>query len=123
MRPKTCHTNTSRCPKVSYHRTVLADIIWDSSVRAISRYTRYFYNNIRKVFRNIMNYFPYKIHHAKHLLDTEKPQRLSSVVCFLNRMSIDLSWPWNIMWSDEVRAQHWVAHAIAAFELRKIGGG
>ncbi|GFR14006.1 hypothetical protein TNCT_385691 [Trichonephila clavata] len=35
-----------------------------SSARAVSRQTGYSYSTIRKVLRNIMNYFPYKIHHT-----------------------------------------------------------
>lgn len=72
-----------------------------SSARAVSRETGYSYSTVRKVLRNIMHYFPYKIHHTQQLLDRDKPQRLSFAVSFLNRMTVDLSWPWNILWSDE----------------------
>ncbi|GFU60434.1 hypothetical protein TNCV_3115081 [Trichonephila clavipes] len=54
---------------------------------------------VRKVLRNIMHYFPSKIHHTQELLDRDKPQRLSFAVSFLNIMNIDLSS--NILWSDE----------------------
>ncbi|GFS67843.1 uncharacterized protein TNCV_2295081 [Trichonephila clavipes] len=56
---------------------------------------------VRKVLRNIMHYFPSKIRHTQELLDRDKPQRLSFAVNFLNRMTVDLPWPWNILWSDE----------------------
>ncbi|GFU39748.1 transposable element tc3 transposase [Trichonephila clavipes] len=48
-----------------------------------------------------MHYFPYKICHTQELLDRDKLQRLSFAVNFLNRMTVDLSWPWNTLWSDE----------------------
>ncbi|GFV25785.1 uncharacterized protein TNCV_3867551 [Trichonephila clavipes] len=59
------------------------------------------HRTIRKALRNIMHYFPFKIRHTQELFDRDKPQCLSFSVNFLNRMTVDLSWPWNILRSDE----------------------
>ncbi|GFQ99970.1 DUF4817 domain-containing protein [Trichonephila clavata] len=40
-----------------------------SSAHAVSRQTDYSYNTVRKVLRNIMHYFPYKIRHTQELVD------------------------------------------------------
>ncbi|GFR04582.1 uncharacterized protein TNCT_353201 [Trichonephila clavata] len=50
----------------------------------------------------IMHY-PYKMRHTQELLDKDKTRRLSFEISFLNKMTVDLSWPWNILWSDETR--------------------
>ncbi|GFX75124.1 transposable element tc3 transposase [Trichonephila clavipes] len=48
-----------------------------------------------------MHYFPYKVHQTQELLDRVKLQHLSFVASFLNSITVDLPWPWNILWSDE----------------------
>ncbi|GFY33612.1 hypothetical protein TNCV_4593241 [Trichonephila clavipes] len=48
-----------------------------------------------KCTENIMLYSPYMNLQTKELLNRDKPQRLSFEVSFLNRMTVDLSWPWN----------------------------
>lgn len=47
------------------------------------------YSALRKVVRNIMNFFLYQIHHTD---ERDKLQRFAFAVCFLNRMTDDLSW-------------------------------
>ena len=48
-----------------------------------------------------MYYYPYKIHHTQELLDRDEPQRFTLAIHCLSRMSDDLSFPCNILWSDE----------------------
>ncbi|GBL75674.1 hypothetical protein AVEN_154985-1 [Araneus ventricosus] len=48
----------------------------------ISRETGFPYSTVRKVLRNIMHFFPYKIHFTQQTLDRDKPQRLAFAVVF-----------------------------------------
>ncbi|GFX82179.1 hypothetical protein TNCV_4398381 [Trichonephila clavipes] len=48
-----------------------------------------------KYSENIMHCFLYIIRRTQELLDRDKLQRLSFEINYLNRMSVDLSWPWN----------------------------
>ncbi|GFX17502.1 uncharacterized protein TNCV_3411021 [Trichonephila clavipes] len=99
-----------------------------SITHAVSRLTGYSYSTVRKVLRNLIHYFSYKICHTQELLDWDKPQRLPFAVSLLNRISVGLPWPWNILWSDEahfyfdgtVNIQNiYIQHT---FGLRKIHG-
>ena len=51
--------------------------------------------------RNIIHYFSYNMHHTQELLDMENHNGSHSQVRFLIKMVDDLSFPWNILWSDE----------------------
>ncbi|GFW89358.1 hypothetical protein TNCV_3966481 [Trichonephila clavipes] len=65
-----------------------------SSTIPVSRQTGYSYSTVRKVLRKHSVLLPIQ-NQIQELLDRDKPQRLSFKVIFLNRMTVDLSCPWN----------------------------
>lgn len=72
-----------------------------SSARGISRMLDMPISTVRKVLRNILRCYPYKITHVQQLLPADLESRGSFALRFLARMEVDNKWPWNILWSDE----------------------
>ncbi|GBL92848.1 hypothetical protein AVEN_4549-1 [Araneus ventricosus] len=58
-------------------------------------------NTVRKILRNILQYFSFKITHVQELVPADLPEREAFAPKFLARMEVDNSWPWNILWADE----------------------
>ncbi|KMQ82897.1 transposable element tc3 transposase [Lasius niger] len=72
-----------------------------SSARGMSRMLDMPISTVRKVLRNILRCYPYKITHVQQLLPADLKSRESFALQFLARMEVDKEWPWNILWSDE----------------------
>lgn len=73
----------------------------NASVPAIANEVDMPISTVRKVMRQILRYYPYKIQRVQQLIQGDTESRLSFSLQFLARMNVDNSWPWNILWSDE----------------------
>ncbi|GBM01472.1 hypothetical protein AVEN_209290-1 [Araneus ventricosus] len=59
------------------------------------------YSTERKILRRILNLYPYKIKSVHLLQDGDSEVRMNFALEFLARMVVDVTWSWNILWSDE----------------------
>lgn len=118
----TCHTGS--CSSVKTAVAALSQIseFGGNSGCAFSRQTGFSYSTVRKVLRDIMHYFLYKIHHSQKLLDRNKSEGLSFAVNFLNRMTVICHGLWIFCGTETLFSTSMTQsiHAIAAFGLRKI---
>ncbi|GBM86178.1 hypothetical protein AVEN_48190-1 [Araneus ventricosus] len=71
------------------------------SARRISRTLDKPVSTVRKILRNIMQCYPFKIMHVQELVPADLPKREAFALQFLSRMEVDTAWPWNILWTDE----------------------
>ncbi|GBL74144.1 hypothetical protein AVEN_231033-1 [Araneus ventricosus] len=71
------------------------------SARGISRTLDIPVSTIRKILRNILQCYPFKITHAQELVPADLPKREAFALQFLARMEVDNAWPWNILWTHE----------------------
>ncbi|GBN31554.1 hypothetical protein AVEN_252175-1 [Araneus ventricosus] len=71
------------------------------SVPVVSRVFYMPYSTVRKLLRRILNFYPYKIKPVHLLQDRDSEVRTTFALEFLARKVVDVTWPWNIMWSDE----------------------
>ncbi|GFW31807.1 DUF4817 domain-containing protein [Trichonephila clavipes] len=56
---------------------------------------------LRKIPRNILHCYPYKISHVQELLSSDLPTRETFALESLVRREVNNKWPWKILWSDE----------------------
>ncbi|GBM11019.1 hypothetical protein AVEN_1350-1 [Araneus ventricosus] len=56
---------------------------------------------VRKILRNILEYYPFKIKHIQELVPADLPKREAFDMQFHARIEVDNAWPWNILWTDE----------------------
>ncbi|GFX07036.1 uncharacterized protein TNCV_1556391 [Trichonephila clavipes] len=78
------------------------NVIGCSSARAVSRQLGVPYSTVWNVLRKVVHFFPYKIRHNQQLMANDREKRLTFALTFLARIEVDASWPWKILWSDEV---------------------
>ncbi|GBN37135.1 hypothetical protein AVEN_132367-1 [Araneus ventricosus] len=71
------------------------------SVTVVSRVLDMKYFTVRKILRRILNFYPYKIKPVHLLQDEDSEVRATFALEFLARMVVDVTCPWNIVWSDE----------------------
>ncbi|GBL93870.1 hypothetical protein AVEN_153630-1 [Araneus ventricosus] len=71
------------------------------SVPVVSRVLDMPYSTVRKILRRILNFYPYKIKPVRLLRNADSEVRTTFALEFLARMVVDVTWPWNILWSDE----------------------
>ncbi|GBN60589.1 hypothetical protein AVEN_209583-1 [Araneus ventricosus] len=71
------------------------------SVPVVSRVLDMPYSTVRKILRRILNFYPYKIKHAHLLQDVDSEVLITFALEFLARLVLDVTWPWNILWSEE----------------------
>ncbi|GBM35927.1 hypothetical protein AVEN_244991-1 [Araneus ventricosus] len=71
-------------------------------VPVISRILDMSYSTVRKILQRILNFYPYKIKPVHLLQDGDSEVRTAFALEFLARMVVDVTWPWNILWSDVV---------------------
>ncbi|GBM23410.1 hypothetical protein AVEN_138650-1 [Araneus ventricosus] len=55
----------------------------------------------RKILRNILQCYPFKITHIQELVPADLPKREAFTLQFLARMEVDNAWTWEILWTDE----------------------
>ncbi|GBN58974.1 hypothetical protein AVEN_243417-1 [Araneus ventricosus] len=60
-------------------------------------------STFRKILRNILQCYPFKITHVQELVPADLPKREAFALQFLARMKVDNAWPWKILWTDEAR--------------------
>ncbi|GBM45234.1 hypothetical protein AVEN_63841-1 [Araneus ventricosus] len=72
------------------------------SVPVVSRVLDMSYSTVQKILRRILNLYPYNFKPVHLLQDGDSEVRATFALQFLARMVVDVSWPWNILWSDEV---------------------
>ncbi|GBN54343.1 hypothetical protein AVEN_211422-1 [Araneus ventricosus] len=72
------------------------------SVPIVSRVLDMPYSTVRKILRRILNFYPYKIEHVNLLQDGDSDVGTTFALEFLARIVVDVTWSWNILWSDEV---------------------
>ncbi|GBN27936.1 hypothetical protein AVEN_216322-1 [Araneus ventricosus] len=58
-------------------------------------------STVRKILRNILQCYSFKIKHVQELVPADLPEREAVALQFLARMEVDNAWPWNILWTDE----------------------
>ncbi|GBM74277.1 hypothetical protein AVEN_109096-1 [Araneus ventricosus] len=58
-------------------------------------------STVRKILRNILQCYPFKITHVQELIPADLPKREAFALQFLARMEVDNAWPWNILWAGE----------------------
>ncbi|GBM41325.1 hypothetical protein AVEN_241484-1 [Araneus ventricosus] len=71
------------------------------SVPVVSRVLDMPYSTVRKILRRILYIYPYKIKPVHQLQDGDSEVRTTFALEFLARMVVDVTWPWNILWSDK----------------------
>ncbi|GFU56587.1 hypothetical protein TNCV_1407261 [Trichonephila clavipes] len=49
-----------------------SELVTVARVQSFDRQAIYSYSTVQKILRNIMHYFPYKIHHTQELLDRKR---------------------------------------------------
>lgn len=59
------------------------------------------YSTVRKILRRILHFYPFKIKPVHQLQAGDSEVRKTFALQFLARMEVDVTWPWNILWSDE----------------------
>ncbi|GBO01184.1 hypothetical protein AVEN_234090-1 [Araneus ventricosus] len=59
------------------------------------------HSTVRKILRRILNFYPYKIKPVHLLQDGDSEVHTTFTLEFFTRMVVDVTWPWNILWSDE----------------------
>ncbi|GBO08863.1 hypothetical protein AVEN_158168-1 [Araneus ventricosus] len=72
-----------------------------ASVPVFSRVLDMPYSTVRRILRRILNFYPYKIKSVHLLQDGDSEVRTTFALEFLARMVVDVTWPWNILWSDD----------------------
>ncbi|GBN66443.1 hypothetical protein AVEN_71821-1 [Araneus ventricosus] len=58
-------------------------------------------STVRKILRNILQCYPFKITHVQELVPADLPKREAFALQFLARMEVDNAWPWNSLWTGE----------------------
>ncbi|GBM68019.1 hypothetical protein AVEN_75863-1 [Araneus ventricosus] len=71
------------------------------SARGISQNLDMPVSTVRKILRNILQCYPFKITHVQELVPANLPKREAFDLQFLARMEVDNAWPRNILWTDE----------------------
>ncbi|GBN48379.1 hypothetical protein AVEN_22513-1 [Araneus ventricosus] len=71
------------------------------SARRISRTLDIPVRKVRKILRNILQCYPFKITHVQELVPADLPEREAFALQFLARMEVDHAWTWDILWADE----------------------
>ncbi|GBO01987.1 hypothetical protein AVEN_64227-1 [Araneus ventricosus] len=71
------------------------------TARGISRTLDMPVSTVRKILRNSLQCYPFKITHIQELVPTDLPKREAFALQFLARMDVDNTWPRNILWTDE----------------------
>ncbi|GBN55605.1 hypothetical protein AVEN_170805-1, partial [Araneus ventricosus] len=71
------------------------------SARGISRTLDMPVSTVRKILRNILQYYPFKITHIQGLGPSDLPKQETFALQSLARMEEDNAWPWNILCIDE----------------------
>ena len=73
-----------------------------NSAREVPRHTHIPYSTVRNILYQILQFYPYKIPSVQKLLPSDTATRLDFSMIFLASMQVDITWPWQILWSDEV---------------------
>ncbi|GBL91711.1 hypothetical protein AVEN_210653-1 [Araneus ventricosus] len=71
------------------------------SARGISRTLDMPVSTVRKILRNILQCYLFKIKHVQELVPADLLKREAFALQFLARMEVDNAWPWNIFWTDQ----------------------
>ncbi|GBL74467.1 hypothetical protein AVEN_235412-1 [Araneus ventricosus] len=71
------------------------------SARGISRTLDMPVSRVRKILRNILQCYSFKITHVQELVPADLPKREAFTLQFLARMEVVNAWPWNILWTDK----------------------
>ncbi|GBM95098.1 hypothetical protein AVEN_3702-1 [Araneus ventricosus] len=58
-------------------------------------------STVRKILRNILQCYPFKITYVQELVPVDLPKREAFALQFLARMEVDNACPWNILWTDK----------------------
>ena len=69
--------------------------------REISRTLDRPVRTVRKILRNFLYCYPYKISHLQQLFFSDLTASETSALEFLTRMEVVKEWPWKILWTDE----------------------
>ncbi|GBM39848.1 hypothetical protein AVEN_45804-1 [Araneus ventricosus] len=56
---------------------------------------------VRKILRNILQCYPFKITHVQEFVPADLPKRETFALLFLFLMEVDNAWPWNILRTDK----------------------
>ncbi|GFV87672.1 uncharacterized protein TNCV_779561 [Trichonephila clavipes] len=78
------------------------NVIGCSSARAVSQHLGVPYSSVECTEKSGVHFSPYKICHNQQLMANNREKRLTFALTFLARVEVDASWPWKILWSDEV---------------------
>ncbi|GBN45639.1 hypothetical protein AVEN_99126-1 [Araneus ventricosus] len=54
-------------------------------------------STVRKILRNILQCYPFKITHVQELVPADLPEREAFIQQFLAGMEVHNAWPWNIL--------------------------
>ncbi|GBN95900.1 hypothetical protein AVEN_221010-1 [Araneus ventricosus] len=71
------------------------------SARGLTRTLDMPVSTVRKILRNILQCYPFKITHVQELVPSDMPKREVLDLQFLARMKVDNAGPWKILWTDE----------------------
>ncbi|GBM29950.1 hypothetical protein AVEN_167430-1 [Araneus ventricosus] len=71
------------------------------SARGISRSLDMSVSTVRRMLRNILQCYPFKITDVQELVPADLSKREVFALQFLARMEVENAWPWNILWTDE----------------------
>ncbi|GBL88979.1 hypothetical protein AVEN_255144-1 [Araneus ventricosus] len=71
------------------------------SVREVSRSLDMPVSTVRKILRNILQCYSFKITYVQELVPADLPKREAFALQFHARMEVDNAWPWNTLWTDE----------------------
>ncbi|GBO43161.1 hypothetical protein AVEN_181881-1 [Araneus ventricosus] len=89
------------------------------SVPIVSRVLDMPYSTVGKILRRILNFHSYKIEPLHLLQDGDSNVRTTFALAFLARMVIDVTWPWNILWSDTFASMGTLTPTNVEFGRRK----
>ncbi|GBM95627.1 hypothetical protein AVEN_256426-1 [Araneus ventricosus] len=70
-----------------------SSVLGTCSARGISRTLDMPVSTVRKIFRNILQCYPFKITHVQELVPADLPKREAFALQFLARMKVDNAWP------------------------------
>ncbi|GBN96414.1 hypothetical protein AVEN_10918-1 [Araneus ventricosus] len=73
---------------------------------------------VRKILRNILQCYPFKITHVQELVPADLPKREAFALQFLARMEVDNAWPWQILWTDEA---HFHLKVLSILKIAEFG--
>ncbi|GFV63954.1 uncharacterized protein TNCV_993891 [Trichonephila clavipes] len=78
-----------------------SNVLASTSVRRVAEALDLPRSTVQKIMRNILRYYPYKLHFVQELLPHDFETRHLFSLQFLARLEVDPEWPWNILGTDE----------------------